>query len=164
MLDISKRIFFTASSKFSNFSLLGLINSSVISYSNSSESQDFKTGTSAEQLMFDYLATKTLLQNASLELKSSLSSVLNMYSNHAYWHRYFISFNLGFRRLFNPIISYSHKLANEGKSPFVYERQYAREDNEVGIQLTQSFYKFQLAYESAGSTLIIERGDYYNEK
>ena len=26
------------------------------------------------------------------------------------------------------------------------------------------FPAFQLAYESAGSTLIIERGDYYNEK
>ncbi|MCP4051196.1 MAG: LPS-assembly protein LptD [bacterium] len=81
-----------------------------------------------------------------LDLDTDLYFFGDWYGNNDKWQRMFISAKMSWETpVLRPCISYTKKLYNNGKTPFEFERIYALQHDEIGIELLQDFGDLEAA-------------------
>ena len=130
-----------------NSSFLSFLLNTQLFYSKTKESSTRSVLTKSDQLFFKSTLEKSFSLQKNIKFTPSLDLNTNKYDNKKNWNRLFFITKLSINTLLNPEISYLQKVLNKGKSPFLFEQEYALIDNEIGLKISESRKSIDITYE-----------------
>lgn len=132
---------------FRHFSWQRLTYNSHLSASFSEESNLVDLHHQGKHIEWNNEISKKIALHSSTDLVFNLSTYSNRYSNKQLWDRVFQGTTISFKSLFlSPEISFLRTIYSEGTSPFLYQRNYAINSDEIGLKINHTFNVFQVSY------------------